>query len=93
MFNYKKIRLKIALKYIISNIRFIFSNYSIIPYKKLFYKSFIYLFLCYVKGIVGCFYRYIFYFLYIFYKKGGSDYEKNNKNIVYNYLYFSIIRL
>ena len=60
-----------ALKYIIGNIRFIFSNYSIIPYKKLFYKSFIYLFLCYVKGIGGFFID-IYSISYIFFIKKGA---------------------
>ena len=34
------------------------------------------MFLCYVKGIVTCFYRYIFGFLYVFYKKGGFVMKK-----------------
>lgn len=34
------------------------------------------MFLCYVKGILTCFYRYIFDFLYVFYKKGGFVMKK-----------------
>lgn len=48
------------------------------------------MFLCYVKGIVGCFYRYIFDFLYVFYEKRGVIMKKIIKIL---YIIFFIVVL